>query len=208
MIDAANRIRPRRDGRHPFDKFFLLWVAFKQIYSSIALNAGLSTQLVIGEDGTIETYPNGHVNIPKVIPVRENEQIHLAVSEMDNGLKNKLILHESTRFFFERIPYWQGKPIKQDALGQRVNGVIIIGDTTSFEYPVWSPIDVQIFEAYLADPENQDQREFLARQIIDLLYTVSKNLIHFSNSFDDSNDISVAQNALPLIELIVAAFTQ
>jgi hypothetical protein len=208
MIDAANRVRPRRDGRHPFDKFFLLWTAFNDIYNVIAARAGLSTQLMLGEDGKVETYTNGNATIPKVIPVSESEQINLAVQELDSKLKHTLIMHESTHFFLSRTPYWQGKPIEMDAFGQKLNGVLNVNHTTRADYPVWSPIDRQIYDTYLANPDNDKDRTFLVGQIVNLLHTVRLNLVHFSKSFDDGNDIAVAQNALPLLEIIVGSFIQ
>jgi hypothetical protein len=119
MIDAARRVKPRRDGRHPFDKFFLLWTAFHNLFTTVAYRQGCSTQLVVGEDGTIETCTNGNVKIPKVKKVSEREQMYLALREFDDKLKRDLITHESTNFFASRIPYWQGTQIEYDAFGQR-----------------------------------------------------------------------------------------
>jgi hypothetical protein len=208
MIAAAKRVRPRRDGRHPFDKYFLLWTAFNNIYTTIATRKGCSTQLVVGDDGTIATWTNGHVKIPKVKPVSEREQLYLALGEFDDVLKHNLIAHESIKYFINRIPFWQGSKIEFDAFGQRVNGVINVNYTSSTQYPVWSPVDFQIYEGYLKKPDNEGDRDFLTKQIVDLLYTVSKNLMHFGRKFDDANDISVVENALPLLELIVTSFTQ
>jgi hypothetical protein len=88
-----------------------------------------------------------------------------------------------------------------------VNGVINVNYTSSPQYPVWSPVDTQIYEGYLKEPDKEEDRDFLTKQILDLLYTVSKNLMHFGKKFDDSNDIKVVENALPLLEKIVASFT-
>lgn len=208
MIAAASRVRPRRDGRHPFDKFFLYWTAFNNIYTTIAYRQGLSPQLVVGDDGTVETHQNGNVKIPEVKTVSEKEQISLSLDEFDDKLKSALISHASTRFFVNRIPHWQGTKIEYDAFGQRVNGVINVDHTSRADYPVWSPVDIQIYERYLAKPDDQEDKDFLTKQIVDLLYTVRSNLMHFSRSFDDTNDITVGENALPLLELIVASFIQ
>ena len=35
MIAAADRVKPRRDGRHPYDKFYYLWAAFNEIFKTI-----------------------------------------------------------------------------------------------------------------------------------------------------------------------------
>ena len=208
MIAAARRIRPRRDGRHPFEQYFLYWTAFNNIYSVIAQSKGCRNQIKENEDGSIITFANGNVNIPEVEAVSEREQIGLAFQEFDRDLKHTLILHEGTRYFVCRTPYWQGTQIEYDAFGQRVNGVINVDYTSDSQYPVWSPIDFQYYEEYLGNPDNEENRNFLARQIVDLLHTVRKNFMHGSKKFDDANDIAVVKNALPMLVLIVMSFTR
>lgn len=206
MVDAADRVRPRRDGHHAFNRFFLLWTAFKHIYTAAASRYEYSTQYLVSPEGAIETYPNGNVNIPKVIPVREDEQIAVVLRELDDEFKHQLITHKSTLFFLERVPFWQGKPIEFDAFGQKLNGVINVNDTTRPEYPVWSPIDTLVYDKYMKSPGNAEDRAFLAGQILDLLHTTSKNMMHFGKKFDDGKDIQVVENALPLLEPLVGRF--
>ena len=208
MIAAARRIRPRRDGRHPFEQYFLFWTAFNNIYTTISRRKGLRTQIKKNDDGSIITIANGNVNIPEVVIVSEREQIRLALQEFVDDLKHALILHEGTEFFVGRIPAWQGKQIEYDAFGQRVNGVINVNYTSDSQYPVWSPIDIQHYEEYLENSNNEENRNFLAGQIVDLLYTIRNNFLHGSKKFDDANDIKVVENALPMLELIVASFTR
>jgi hypothetical protein len=209
MIAAARRIRPRRDGSHPFQQYFLFWAAFNNIYTSIAHSKGLRTQIIVNDDGSIVRIANGNVNIPEVVIVSEREQIHLSLQEFKDDLKHTLIHHQGTEYFAGRIPYWQGKPIEYDAFGQKVNGVINVNYTSDSQYPVWSPIDFQHYEDYLDNPDNQDNRSFLARQIVDLLHTIRINLMHGGKKkFDDANDIKVVEHALPMLELIVTSFTR
>ena len=208
MIAAARRIRPRRDGRHPFEQYFLFWTAFNNIYTTIAHREGCRNQLKENDDGSIATIANGNVNIPEVIIVSEREQIHLTLQEFTDDLKHRLILHEGTKYFVGRIPFWGGIQIEYDAFRQRVNGVIQVNYTHDSRYPVWSPIDYQHYEDYLENPKNEENRNFLAGQIVDLLYTIRKNIMHAGRKLDDANDISVAENALPMLELIVASFTR
>ena len=208
MIAAAGRIRPRRDGQHPYQQYFLFWAAFNNIYTTIAHREGCRTHLKENEDGSIITIANGSVNIPEVVIVSEREQIHLASQEFVDDLKHTLILHEGTGYFVGRIPSWQGIKIEFDAFGQRVNGVINVNYTSDSQYPVWSPIDFQLFEEYLENPDNEDNKDFLARQIVDLLFTVRENFMQGSKRLDDANDISVVENALPMLKLIVKSFTR
>jgi len=208
MITAAKRVRPRRDGQHPYQEYFYLWTAFNNIYSTLASREGLRTQLKLNADGSIATYANGNVKIPEVVEVDERDQILAAVRVCDDELIHSLILHESTKYFVTRVPYWQGQKIEYDAFGQRINGVINVSCTIDCQYPVWSPVDVQYYEEYLDHPSDETSRNFMAQQIVELLHTVWKNLMHSSKKFDDSNDIAVIKNALPLLEMIVSSFTR
>jgi len=208
MIAAAKRIRPRRDGQHPYEQYFLYWTAFNNIYTTIAHRAGCRTQLKENEDGSIVTIANGNVNIPEVVIVSEKEQIHLAINEFDDGLKDTLIHHEGTKYFVHRIPFWDGKPVEVDAFGQRVNGVINVDYTSDPQYPVWSPIDIQVYEEYLENPDNEKNRDLLTRQIVDLLFTIRNNFMFGGKRFDDANDIKVVEHALPMLESIVNSFTR
>jgi hypothetical protein len=208
MIAAARRIRPRRDGGHPFEQYFLFWTAFNNIYTTIAQRKGCRTQIKKNDDGSIVTIANGNVNIPDVVIVNEREQIRLALQEFDDDLKHTLILHKGTSYFVGRIPSWQGIQIEYDTFGQRVNGVIQVNYTSDSHYPVWSPIDFHRYQEYLENPNNEENRDFLARQIVDLLYTIRNNFMHGSKRFDDANDITVVENAFPMLELIVSSFTR
>jgi len=207
MIEAVKRIRPRRDGSHTYQGYFLYWTAFSSAYTVIAQQAGLRAQLRRAADGTVETTENGSVRIPLVDPVSEREQARLAVSEFSDRLKDRLIAHESTYFFAHRTPFWQGVEIERDFLGQRVNGVVDLGLTVDSEHPVWSPVDLAAYEAYQEDPKDEERRDFLARQIVDLLYTVRANFMQGGKKFDDANDLKVVEHALPLLEMVVRALT-
>jgi len=206
MMTAARRIRPRRDGGYLFEQYFLYWTAFNNIYTTISNIKGCQTQVKKNTDGSVVTIPNGNVNIPDVALVSEGDQMYLALDEFKDDLKHALIIHDSTKYFLNRVPFWQGAKIEYDHIGQRVNGVINVNYTSDRKYPVWSPIDIQYYQEYLENPENHEIKDFLARQIIDLLYTIRMNLMQGSKKLDDANDIKVVENALPLLELIVNSF--
>ena len=76
--------------------------------------------------------------------------------------------------------------------------------TVNLQSPVWSPIDKQAYQQYMAgDPTCQD---ILVEQIILMLYTVRNNLVHGGKNPEEANDIRVIENALELLELVVKAF--
>ena len=208
MIAAADRLRPRRDGRHPIEKYFLLWTAFSAVYTTIAEQKGFRTELVVDEGGEVVTRQNGGVKIPIVEEINERDQVHAALEDFDVGVKHRLIAHTNLVFFLQRSPFWQGKKIERDASGQRLNGVVDVLSTTSSEYPVWSPLDTAGYQRYLENPDDGENRDLLTRQIVDMLYTMRKNLMRLGNVFDDASDIAVYENGLPLIEMIVAAFVR
>jgi hypothetical protein len=207
MIETARRIRPRRDGGHLAQKYFLLWTAFSAIYTAIAHRKGCRTRLRVDKDGAVVTAANGSVVIPQVVEPDEGQRIALACQELPADLQDALIRHPGTAFFAGRVPSWRGIKIEHDAFGQRVNGVIHVSHTTGADYPVWSPVDVVLYASYLKGPD-EETREFLARQIVDLLRTIREDLMQGSSrKLDDANDLTVHQNALPMLELIVASYT-
>ena len=139
-------------------------------------------------------------------PVDERKQIAAARAEFDAGLIQVLIAHPSTGYFVERVPFWGGRKLEQDALGQRLNGLIDVHHTSQAEYPVWAPLDRDAYQRWTAGDSSAEDRALLARQITDLLYTVSRNLTHVGKQFDDGQDIPVYEHALPLVELIIGRF--
>ena len=63
MIAAAKRIRPRRDGHHSFEQYFLFWTAFNNIYTTIAHRKGLRTQIKKNDDGSMSDVQQSYINI-------------------------------------------------------------------------------------------------------------------------------------------------
>lgn len=208
MIAAARRLDARREGYHPFQQYFYYWAAFNNIYTTIAFAGNNAPSLKLRPDKTVETETIGSVLIPKVKPVSERKQIESAIAEFDDKLKHRLITHPSTEFFFNRTPSWHGNRIEADNFGQMLNGVINVNHTVDVNYPVWSPIDPVLYPRYMTRPDDSEAREFLAKQIVKVLYTVRCNLMHGGKRYDDANDETVVEHAIPLLRLIVAAFTE
>lgn len=206
MISVNQATDSLQTEEHPFSQFFCYWTAFNNIYTTIAGENSRRNRLKKQPDGTIETRLNGSVKIPRVIILNERERIDLAFAQFNYSLHHKLITHPSTKFFVERIPRWHGQRIEFDAEGQRVNGGINIDYTVDEDYPVWSPIDIPAYELYLQNHNDIEAQSLLARQILELLYTIRCNLLHGGKRRDDATDIEVVNNALPLLETIVVAF--
>lgn len=209
MIQTARKLDIQEEWYHPYHLYFYYWAAFNNIYVTIAFTDENLVELDFDSDGNVKTRENGNVRIPITkTMIGERKQIELAFQEFDDELKHNLIVHPSTDFFMRRTPQWNYQSIETDKTGQRLNGVLNVNYTTSIEYPVWSPIDIQIYAEYLENNENIEARNFLANQIVKMLYTIRCNLMHGMKNMDDRNDVGVVMSALPLLEMIVFAFMQ
>lgn len=192
----------------PLQEFMLNWLAFNNIYTTLADSVGDSRKLKQSKNGTLQTRSVGNVTMPKVEVPTERKQIDVAFCFFKKELKRGLVMHQNTDFFVYRSPKWCGQTIEFDVQGQRLNGVLNVGHTISNQHPIWSPIDTKQYERYVQDnDEDEDDLESaLAKQILDLLYTVRNNTFHGGKRADDSNDQEVLLKATPLLSLIVAAF--
>lgn len=204
MVALAGR--PSHFAFEPFLKFVCYWTAFNNIYVTVADRRGRRASLRRSQDGSPRTRIVGDVRVPQVVPVSEREQIDLVFDEFSEDLKHTLVKHTSSRFFTYRTPRWGRYEIKFDASGQRLNGVINVGYTVDSSYPVWSPINRGQYESYIQGDQNVKSRNALAKQILNLLYTVRNNTLHGGKRADDANDHEVVEQALPLLALVVDAF--
>jgi hypothetical protein len=196
MIELADR------ADHPFQRYFCYWAAFNNIYTLVAQRNGVTVQPNLDRTGQGRTERKWTYIFPSVRPPKEPEQIIEAVNELDVRAKDALISHLKARFFVERVPL--GVTGNHDSLGQLINGVLNVSRTLNSQSPVWSPIDKQAYERYMAG--DQSGQGILAEQIVFMLYTVRNNLVHGSKNPGEENELTVVQNALPLLELVVRAF--
>jgi hypothetical protein len=190
----------------PFQKYMCCWAAFNNIYTTVASYDGHYAELKKNDDGTIAMRQEGHVSIAKVNTISERRQIELAFEKFSEELMHGLIIHENTRFFVYRTPSWRGSPISQDASGQELNGVINVGHTVNSDYPIWSPIDTKLYESYVVNHHDTRARKVLAKQIVNVLYTVRNNLFHGGKREDDGNDFEVVEKAMPILSMVVSSF--
>lgn len=189
-----------------FHDFLCLWAAFNNIYTTIANRSGRRASLQTSDDGVPKVRHVGNVEIPRVIFPKEREQIDLAFSQFAPDLRRDLILHESTSFFVYRTPRWQGKEVRKDGKGQKLNGVLNVGHTIDALNLVWSPINTESYEQYTQGNQSNDLRDILSRQILDVVYTVRNNLFHGGKRADDAYDVEVVVKAIPLLSMIVSSF--
>lgn len=204
MVPAADKLIATK--AHQLHVFTCYWAGFNSIYATVAERAGRKPELRTKADGSVRMRTIGSVVIPEVNAVSEREQIDLAFDQFSDDLRSFLAGHDSTRFFAYRTPAWGGFLRATDAKGQKINGVISVGRTIDAANIVWSPIETKEFEAFVADPTRADLRDSLARQVLDVLYTVRNNTVHGGKRADDANDSEVLDKAVPLLAAIVKSF--
>jgi hypothetical protein len=201
MISMARRISEVH--YEPFQEYMSYWTAFNNIYTTIADFNGLRPTFEI-VDGVKRTRSQWGYTFPTVRPVSEVAQIQAAIKQIPSEVSHQLIVSENTKFFVYRK--LRGLFTDVDSIGQKMNGVLNITRTISKEFPVWSPIDTQIYEDYVAGNRLPKSLEVLTEQIVFLLYTVRNNLFHGGKRVDDARDRSVVEHALPLLKLLVETF--
>jgi hypothetical protein len=199
MMELIAALPPAPDS--PFTAYSCCWMAFNSIYARL----GPSITLKTDPAGTVLTEPIAHIpHMPRVNLVQEKVQIKAATDAIDPAVKDALIRHRSTKFFVVRTPSWQQNRIRNDARGQRLNGVIKVSRTVRADYPIWSPINPAAYLDYMAG--NQALAGDLSAQIVDILYTVRNNTFHGGKMPSDANDRRVVEKAYPLLHMIVTSF--
>jgi len=187
--------------------YLCYWSAFTNIYAILAAQQGARPHFGLRENGTLRTRRVGALKMAEVDPPPESELLDKACAGLDAALKHKLLTHASARFFVQRTPVWQGKNIAVDAARQRLNGVLDMRCTFDARYPVWRPVDAALYARYVRAAEagtvDEEARDFLARQILDVLYTVAQNLLYSNKPASDENAPAVIDHALALLAALV-----
>lgn len=207
VLHWINRVGLSNTDEDVFIKYILLWIAFNNIYVTLANQSGIQRKPVIKEsDNTPTTHTRESIELPKMTHVTEREQINVAYEHFSDDIKDALIKHKSTNFFVNRFPKWNGREVEFDRKGQRVNGVINLSYTYNDEFIYWSPIDMEKYNTYISGDESSKLRDDLAKQILNILYTIRNNTFHGGKRFDDVNDSNVVEKAIPLLKKVVSYF--
>lgn len=204
IVALANR--SSESPHPPLHLFCCYWMAFNNIYVTVASRRGRRASINTNGDGSKRTRQMWHIVLPEVRTITERQQLKLIVAEYSDHLKHELITHPTMRFFVYRIPRWQGRPIEHDTRGQRLNGVLNIGYTVDRLNPFWSPLNSSFYEQYINGNHDALARNELAGQITDMLYTIRNNTFHGGKMANDANDREVLENAVPLLKMIVESF--
>jgi hypothetical protein len=187
------------------EQYICYWVGLQNICVTIANEQGFRPELLTS-DGQLQLEQVGGFRMPRVRMPREREQLEALYTALSPQLKEKLILHRSTRFFVNRLPRFHGDELTVDARSQGLNGVLDIGRTVEAANPVWCPIDQALYYAYLGGERTTEGTEKLAKEILSLLHTIGKNRLHGEKRADDASTLDVVEHGLPLLKEVVNAF--
>lgn len=187
--------------------YLCYWTAFTNIYAILATQQGARPHFGLRENGTLRTRRVGALKMAEVDPPPERELLDKACAGLDAALKHKLVTHASARFFVQRTPVWQGKRIAVDGARQRLNGVLDLRCTFDARYPVWRHIDAALYTRYVRAAEtgtgDEQTRDVLTRQFLDILQTVAHNLLYVDSLTSDENAPTVVDHALALLSGLI-----
>jgi len=203
MVRLVEKRRPSE--LDPLEQYMCYWVGFNNICVTIANEQGCRPALLTS-GGRPQLERVGDFSMPKVRLPEEHERLEAVNKVLSPRLKEKLILHRSTRFFVNRLPRFDGEELTVDARGQRLNGVLNIERTVDAANPVWCPIDQALYYAYLDGERTGERADKLGREILAVLLSVGKNRFHGGKRTDDASIRNVVEHALPLLKEVVNSF--
>lgn len=187
------------------EQYMCYWVAFGNICVTIADDQGCRAALLTSDE-QLQLEQVGGLSMPRVRMPTEREWQEVVYKVFSPQLTESLILHRYTRFFVNRLPWFQGEELMLDARGQQLNGVLDVGRTVDAKNPVWCPIDQALYYAYVHGERTSAAAETLGKAILSLLYTIGKNRFHSSNRTHDMAIAYVVERGLPLLKEVVKAF--
>lgn len=172
----------------PFTHFTLCWMAFNDIYGIITHQA-------------LAQLPNA--NRHHRTERKQLDRVRLLFTQQ---LKDEILNDPAFRFFLNRRPQWNGRPVPPNANGITPNGVVNLNESRYSKNLVISEINRATYQAWTVTPVAGADSEALTDQIFDVLYTVRCNTLHGGKDTTDDNAIEVVNNAYVLVRKIVDSF--
>lgn len=194
---------PSANSVHLFASY---WIAFNNIYVTLADFSGVAASLKTNVDGDVEITKVDGYDMPKLSKVTERQQMNVAFGELTAETKATLVRHTNVAFFVNRTPFFDRYPLEENRTGQKLNGVLNVGYSLDSAYPVWSPLSREAYKSVTLNVASEAEIDTLTKQILDMLYTIRNNLFHGGKRADDAQDEDVLQNAIPLLAIIVRFF--
>jgi hypothetical protein len=194
---------PKADPVHVYASY---WMAFNNIYVTLADFSGKRVRPNRHRNGSVKMKPVYGCDMPDVEKVSERDQIGVAINELAASAKADLVGHENVGFFVNRAPVYHSWELEQNKAGQKLNGVLNVGHSIDDDYPVWTPLSREAHAKIKSNSASKAEIDLVAKQVVEMLYTIRNNLFHGGKRADDAQNQDVLKNAVPLLEIVVRFF--
>jgi hypothetical protein len=194
------------DGK-PIEAYLCSWTAFECIARKIARASGIKPQYVLRKNGTLKVTEVGGVRMPKVKPPDSELIRSTALEYLDTTVKHALIVHKCVESFAYRTPTFQNRIVKTDNRGQQLNGIIDLSLTLDPRYPIWRPITMTWYKAYMRGDGDESAQEALVGQITAILATLRDNVLFADSIQHQECGPNLVKCAQPLLDEIINGLT-
>ncbi|TFG66274.1 MAG: hypothetical protein E4H27_10140 [Anaerolineales bacterium] len=93
--------------------------------------------------------------------------------------------------------------VKSDQRGQQLNGVMDVCWTMDVHYPIWSPISMGWYRAFMRGEVEDATRQNLVMQIVRLLSTIRDNLLYADGRNTREYGLNLVVCAQPLLNILI-----
>jgi len=198
----------RTFDEHPVQAYLCTWTAFECIVRLVARQSGVKPHYKLRKNGTLRMMEIGGIKMPKVISPKQELIRSTALGYLDTQVKHALIVHRSVKVFVNRTPTFGNRLVKKDSRGQQLNGVIDVSRTIDARYPIWSPITLSWYRAYMRGEADDVVRQDLVMQIVAVLDTLRVNILYADGTNEKESGQNLAIYAKPLLHILINGLTR
>jgi hypothetical protein len=191
----------------PIQTYLCSWIALDNVVRVIARQSGLKPQFVLRKNGTLKMTEIGNLRMPKVTSPGKSLIYTTALEQLDRQVKHALIVHPNVGIFAHRTPALGNRMVKTDTRGQLLNGVIDVSKTMDPRNPVWCPITMEKYKAYIRGEVDDVTRQELVQEIVVILDTIRENLLYACTSDEQECGINLVTCAQPLLNILIFGLT-
>lgn len=191
----------------PVQAYLCTWTAFESITRLMARQSGVKPQFSLRKNGTLRLMEMGDIKMPKVTAPNRELILTAALEQLDVAVQHALIAHKSVEYFANRTPTFDDRVLKSDSRGQQLNGVIDISRTLDARYPIWNPISIAWYKAFIRREADDALYLDLVTQIVSLLDTLRDNILYADGTNDQECGLNLVNCAQPLLNILINGLT-
>ena len=191
----------------PIQAYLCSWTAFESVARLIARQSGVKPQFNLRKNGTLKMTEVGGFRMPKVTAPSPNDIFSSALGQLDTRVKHALLVHKSVGICAYRTPTFNNRVVKNDSRGQQLNGLIDVSRTLDSRYPIWCPITLSWYKAYLRGEGDDDMRDNLVMQIVTILHTLRVNIFYDDGKNSQECGSNLVTCAQPLLNILINGLT-